>query len=134
MPLYPFHCGACDREWEQWQKMTEQHVAPCCGRIWERVFSFETLPSTSKDKAYEFIRADRKGNPVEIRSRGQYRKYLKDNGRADMAGQKLSSFRRSESNWNEILGSKRRHCAHRIAQRIQKEGLMDGFRAMAGRR
>jgi putative FmdB family regulatory protein len=127
MPIYPFECQECGRQWDEFQKMNDVHESICCGKIWDRLM---TLPNTHKDLAYNFISTDNNNNPVQIRSQQQYDKFLKKNGRVKISPQERKAARKDD-HWHLKQGEqKRKQASKRILERVHKEGLSDDFKKL----
>ena len=77
---YEYLCEICGRHFEESRVFEERYNVFCCG---QRAVKLVSLPSTTKDKAYEFTTEMFNGKPVEIRSKDQFKRMLKKHGIAD---------------------------------------------------
>jgi len=130
MPIYQYKCYKCGNAWIEFQRMNDVHLSECCEELWERSYAPDTLPYTHKDKAFEFERVDNHGRLVEIRSKKGYDKFLVNNNRVHPSKNEVSGVGRSKRHRDQEFAQKRKKCAERTAQRIQKEGLMDAFKTL----
>lgn len=114
--------------------MDHLHVSLCCEVYWPRIYTPAYVPTTSKDRAYEFHKVDKGGGVCEIRSKGQYESYLKRNGLEAVSKSDLKHVRKSQSWRDKRADPERKSCIKRMSQRIQSEGLIDAIKTHSGRR
>lgn len=83
MPLYTFVCRICQHEFDEFIRLSEfRKTFPCpnCGEVADKIIS---LPNTHKDLAYNFVDTNTTGKPVQITSKGQWKRHLKSLGLTD---------------------------------------------------
>jgi putative FmdB family regulatory protein len=80
MPIYEYYCSICEQSFDKFVSVKDRHNVSCCGSLASKIIS---LPNTEKDKSYDFVTDSINGKPMEIRSKGQYKRLLKQNGIAD---------------------------------------------------
>lgn len=78
--IYEYSCEVCGRFFEEVRSYQERNNVYCCGIQAAKLIS---CPSTDKDKAYSFTTEMFDGKPVEITSKGQYKRLLKQHHIAD---------------------------------------------------
>ena len=115
--IYPFRCVICNTVFEVYQSMNDEHRAFHCGMEAQRIF---TAPHTNKDQMYYFNVPNKDGSMREIRSRGLYKKYLKDNGYADATVKECLSVKPK----NDVK-ERAMKLAKKCADKIYKKGAMD---------
>ncbi len=113
---YLFQCIICGKEFEEYQKMNDEHKAFHCGIEAQRVF---TTFHTPKDKQYYFDAPNKDGSMREIRSRGLYKKYLKDNGYADASAKECLSIKPNKDGRERAI-----KLAKKCANKIREKGAM----------
>src|SRR5258708_34517216 len=80
--IYEFEClkGHNFEEFLDYKQRNTNVFCPICKSMGQRLIS---LPMTHKDKAFSFVDYNTTGKPVEIRSKGQWKKHLKSHGLHD---------------------------------------------------
>ena len=103
--IYHFRCLICNEEFDVVQSMNTEHKAYHCGIEAQRVWGCYT----EKDKRYYFATDMFDGKSVEIRSKGQYKKLLKQHGMADASVKECrqeADFRKRLNNEDNIIQRK----------------------------
>lgn len=115
--IYPFRCIICNIEFEVVQSMNTPHKAFHCGVEAQRIF---TVPQTNKDLMYQFDTTIFGKRPVNIYSRRQYKRLLKENGLVDSTPRECLTVKPKND------GKERaRKLAKKCADKIYKKGAMD---------
>jgi len=112
MPLYTFECDCGNRfdEFIRFENYRRESACEACGGMARKIL---TLPNTNKDLAYNFIDTNTTGRPIQITSKGQWKKHLKKLGLTDDFSQavpkhsELKQIRKQESKESRIEGHKK---------------------------
>lgn len=95
--IYEFQCILCNEHFELFQRMNDTHKAFHCGIEAQRIW---TIPATDRDQAYSFV-AESFGSPVQINSKGQYRKLIKQHGFMDASPREVKQHAAYRKRTNE---------------------------------
>lgn len=122
MPLYEYYCEHCGKFFEAFRPVNLRNSTNCsCGSRAKKLIS---LPSTEKDKAYEFYSENFGPQKVWVRSKTHYNKLRKQNRIIDAnfkeSFQEAAIKRKSK---DVSMAIKRRKRAEKIATRIHQDGL-----------
>lgn len=116
---YVFECVICGKKFEVSQNMNDAHIACHCGRCARRVW----LPfETDKDLMYQFDTTIFGKNPVNIYSRRQYKRLLKENNLADSTPRESLQVKRTSERDHK---SRIHKFAKKLTDKIYKKGAMD---------
>ena len=117
--LYDYFCNKCKKEFEELVSYKDRDTIVCCGRKALRLFPSRIY--TDKDRAYNFTSTVFNGKPIEVSSKGQYKKLMKQYGMADCSIKESVSVRPKDH--VALNKPKRQALARKMAARMQKEGV-----------
>ena len=120
--LYEYECPICGKEFTEFRSVSERNNVFCCGT---RAIKLISLPNTDKDKAYEFETDAINGKPIDIRSKAQYKRLLKENHIADASPREcFQQAERCRKN-NEISRQNRiRNRAKEVANKMRESNVL----------
>lgn len=113
MPLYEFRCRCCDKVFDRVQHMNEEHIAYCCDLEATRLFS---VFNTSKDLLWNFTDTNIDKTPIDIHSRGQYKRELKKRGLVQLTKDDRKGLKPPKVDTRKL--------ATKMADKIYKDGAM----------
>ncbi len=123
-----FICGECNSETDGTHKYNGDILCKKCFSLkGKKLFFSDTGFYTTKDKRYEFTTEMFDGKPIEIRSRGQFKRLLKKYGMADASIKECkdeANFRKKIN--NEDYVRKRRTTAQEIYLKMRDRGQLNG--------
>lgn len=95
--LYQYHCQNCGKEFEEFRMYEERNNVFHCGA---RALKMIGQVNTHKDLQYSFT-TEMFGKPVQIASKGHYKRLLKQHGLADASIQECRKQAEKCKRWNE---------------------------------
>lgn len=113
--IYVFQCKKCGEVFEENQSINTLHEAYHCGNLARRIF---TVPHTNKDLMYNFLDTHSFSKPVEIHSRRQYDKLLKQQGMIQVTKDDLRGIKPPDPK------PRIRKFAQKMADKIYEKGAM----------
>ncbi len=114
--IYEYHCNECDRDFEEIKIVDERFNVFCCGQRATKLISSSI--QTTPDLLWNFT-GEFRGQKIEITSKGQYKKVLKEHGLADVTVNEAMSVKKSQAPQNNKLKT----LESSIKKKVAKEGL-----------
>jgi len=121
--IYSFKCVICGEEFDEFQKINDEHIAFHCGIKADRVY---TIPYTNKDLMYQFKTNIFNNRITEIYSKRQYNRLLKENGLMTLTTEELRTMKPKDKG-----EKKRKETAKRICNRLREGNALKAFPSFA---
>ncbi len=121
--IYEYLCEICGKQWDEVKPYSERYDVFCCNSRATKLLTRNIY--TEKDLAYKHVDF-RFGKPVEIRSKGQYKRMLKQNGLADGSIKECNDHALFRKKINEESSNiDRKNVVKKMANRMRDDGVLD---------
>jgi len=124
--IYEYICPKCSRHFEEIRSIKDRNEVFCCNIRSEKLIC--SGPQISDDQMWNFTAETFGNNPVEIHSKIQYKKLMKEYNQADASVADCIAIRRDSKRFKKSRDNKaRKEFSSNVSKKIKEECSNSGI-------